>query len=365
MLVCNGRREFGCSATMFGLDGISTFQNEWMQADVGQFSRLQSMPQGYGGNGILPCITAGAMGKRPTASDVTFRGSAPINKGVSITTSLHSLLSLSGQAGAAGINRIVATGNVFAFSGSAPVHSLLNCGAIGRILTMGGGAGNKYSNNILASGPFVSFGGSAGASGAFHSAATGPLLSFSGAATPTGKATMLGSGSLLHLSGNAALKALFKLSASGDILHFAGSALLGGKFSITAVGNIILLGGSATTHSLAHLISTEGGGVMTEKTLALAVWASILGGSISAENALLAAGSAGDPWITSLPGGYTDTQAGAIMAQIKDLVGELHKIKGLNLSIPVTATPHSITAGDIQIDITGDGISTATSTRKT
>jgi len=51
-----------------------------------------------------------------------------------------------------------------------------------------------------------------------------------------------------------------------------------------------------------------------------AVWEEILNGEITAKDALLAAGSAGDPWITELPGSYTGSSAGALMKKIEKII---------------------------------------------
>ena len=51
-----------------------------------------------------------------------------------------------------------------------------------------------------------------------------------------------------------------------------------------------------------------------------AVWEAILNGDITAKDALLAAGSAGDPWITELPGNYTGSSAGALMKKIEKII---------------------------------------------
>jgi hypothetical protein len=80
--------------------------------------------------------------------------------------------------------------------------------------------------------------------------------------------------------------------------------------------------------------------------------------------ALLAAGSAGDPWSTLLPAGYVGDQAGNILSQIQTLIDELHKLKGLNASAPVTITPTSITATGIDIAIGGDGENLSTLERQ-
>jgi hypothetical protein len=90
-----------------------------------------------------------------------------------------------------------------------------------------------------------------------------------------------------------------------------------------------------------------------------AVWESLISqfatNPDSAAAKLLSAGSAGDPWSTSLPASYTGTQAGNLLEQIRVLVDELHKIQGLDSANPVTITPTKRQAGDIEIAIGGDG----------
>jgi hypothetical protein len=50
------------------------------------------------------------------------------------------------------------------------------------------------------------------------------------------------------------------------------------------------------------------------------VWDAILNGEITAKDALLTAGSAGDPWITELPGSYTGSSAGTLIKKIENII---------------------------------------------
>jgi hypothetical protein len=52
------------------------------------------------------------------------------------------------------------------------------------------------------------------------------------------------------------------------------------------------------------------------------VWEALLGGTITAEDAMLAAGSAGDPWITPLPGTYPAGSAGALVSGLDTKVDD-------------------------------------------
>lgn len=67
---------------------------------------------------------------------------------------------------------------------------------------------------------------------------------------------------------------------------------------------------------------TSTGDLVTAASCAKAVWDALLSEHLSSGStgeALNAAGGAGDPWITTLPGGYTNSQAGAIIDKILKL----------------------------------------------
>lgn len=146
------------------------------------------------------------------------------------------------------------------------------------------------------------------------------------------------------------------LTASLNLIAFVVSELTGsGTMSGTFFG----------TASLEANISSSS--TLSPENLAAAVWNSIAAsfntvGTMG--NKMNSAASAGDPWSTDLPASYTGTQAGNILALIKTLVDELHKIQGLDLNNPSTTTPTNWDAGDIHIEITGDGINSTTMTRQ-
>ena len=114
----------------------------------------------------------------------------------------------------------------------------------------------------------------------------------------------------------------------------------------------------------------------------------------STGEALAAAGSAGDPWLTPLPGAYLPGTAGDIIGNMSSsaiadavwdelksghttadsygkivqdleiLLEELHRVRGLKLGSPATQTLTNLTAGDIDVVVTGDGTTTTTFTRQ-
>ena len=63
-------------------------------------------------------------------------------------------------------------------------------------------------------------------------------------------------------------------------------------------------------------------------------------------------------------GSGLDAGQDAKLTAIETLIDEIHKIQGLDGSNPMTVTPTSKSAGDIDLAITGDGETTATVTRQ-
>jgi len=81
-------------------------------------------------------------------------------------------------------------------------------------------------------------------------------------------------------------------------------------------------GDYASTTDSQEAIADSGGGGPTAAQIADAVWDEALAGHLSAGStgeALNAAGGAGDPWITALPGSYTSGQAGFILGTFLDV----------------------------------------------
>ncbi len=175
---------------------------------------------------------------------------------------------------------------------------------------------------------------------------------------------MVGSGTLTaNITG--LLNMSIDMEGSGD-LNAAMSAFANMIVALEGSGDL-----DATISAYGNMsidIVVTGTGLSTAN-VGQAVWESIVSqfsaNPDSAAAKLLSAGSAGDPWSTSLPAAYTGTQAGAIMDRIQLLVDELHKLNRLDLANPLTVTPDSMDVGGIHIDITGDGETSSTFTRTT
>lgn len=118
--------------------------------------------------------------------------------------------------------------------------------------------------------------------------------------------TLAGSGSLTASLGLLA-NVVANLTGSGTLI-----ANVKGKASVSAT--IYVNAGTASTAEMAA-----------------AVWNALAASFNTAGtmgNKLNAAGSAGDPWSTILPGSYTGSQAGQIVSQITEILNELDDVKG-------------------------------------
>lgn len=161
----------------------------------------------------------------------------------------------------------------------------------------------------------------------------------------TATATPLGGSVSLEGSTSATLTCTGELAT---LVSFEGST----SMSLTASGNLTGLA------SLEYGAPTPA--ELTAPLIATAVWQELLGGAITAEDAMLAAGSAGDPWSAVIDGQL----AAEILAQIKVRIRDLHQINALNQETPVVHEPGSITAGDIVIELSGDNVNSRTRTRR-
>ena len=61
---------------------------------------------------------------------------------------------------------------------------------------------------------------------------------------------------------------------------------------------------------------------------------------------------------------YVETYLDVVMSTISSKVDEIHLFRGLDAANPMTTTQTEITAGAITLDLTGDGLTTTTVTRR-
>lgn len=146
-------------------------------------------------------------------------------------------------------------------------------------------------------------------------------------------ATLTGTGTIssADLRGSASLAAT--VGGQGTI---SGAALDGlGNLTATLTGTGTITGAIRADAYIAADITVTGTGITTAADIANAVWDAIASQHTTPGTmgeAMGAAGGAGDPWITSLPGSYTGEQAGAILSELKRLARS-------RLIVDTTTTP--------------------------
>lgn len=215
-------------------------------------------------------------------------------------------------------------------------------------------------------------------------------ITASGSVTAAGQmgypitAALSGSGDITDAELGLILSALAALTGTGSL---AGSAIgvatlaaaLSGSGGISAagiygVGNLVAtLSGTGDLSDaeiyaiglVAADIVVTGTGLSTAN-VGQAVWAALqsaINNPGTAGAALLAAGSAGDPMSTTLPGSYVGNQAGAVIYAMNTLIDEIHRLHGLNAAAPLVVTETSREAGAITQTIdTVTGTTTVTRT---
>lgn len=206
-------------------------------------------------------------------------------------------------------------------------------------------------------------------------------------------------------SGSADITITVLDATGGLIVSGSGSAVI----TITGTGSIIaiapgsgtasvILSGSATVSAIAYMVSTATvtitgaadsyaigymDGLSTNETefsatsLANAVWEALASSHItpgSMGEKLNDASAAGNPWGALLAANNTPGTFGAFVQALPDSVRaellfelvkieELHQLAGLDPLAPMTVTKTTRTAGDIELELTGDGKNTTTVTR--
>jgi len=106
---------------------------------------------------------------------------------------------------------------------------------------------------------------------------------------------------------------------------------------------------------------TSEGTALTINNVANAVWDAVLADHLTSGStgaALNAAGSAGDPWSTVLPGSYSGSQAGALFGTMVTVTNEMHERDGLKSGVPVLITPTGLTSSNISQVYTTAGTDT-------
>ncbi len=132
-------------------------------------------------------------------------------------------------------------------------------------------------------------------------------------------AAITGSGEVSDADIKAFLSAVASLTGSGEVsgatLTGIGAALADIAGSGTALGSVLTGSGE-----LGADLTVTGTGLSTAN-VGQAVWEYLISGN-EAQDLLAAAGSAGDPWITPLPGAYGTGTAGNILGNLLASIGD-------------------------------------------
>jgi hypothetical protein len=119
----------------------------------------------------------------------------------------------------------------------------------------------------------------------------------------------------------------------------SGDGQLAGALNIIAFLESNLTGTSSITAGLRGTVSMEANIYVNQsqasvEELVAGVWNALtadFNASGSMGEAMAAAGSAGDPWITTLPGSYTGDQAGAIVDRLETLIKQVKALTSAGL----------------------------------
>ena len=186
--------------------------------------------------------------------------------------------------------RLMFGANITTFCLDGPVLSsrewmLKNIGGVGKLASVPRGYGANGLQPALTAGSMssriglsITFSGMSPINQGISVTASGSMITFSGMAGLAALVNMTASGLVITFSGSAGIYGVASMNAQ-EIITFSGTAGIGGLYSISAADTAVF-GGSAVTHSLAHLVTTESTGTMTEATITAAVWASVDGSAV-------------------------------------------------------------------------------------
>ena len=196
--------------------------------------------------------------------------------------------------------------------------------------------------------------------------------------------TASGTGAAIAAAEGAAAMSMTASGTPTGVFNASGSASMSMSAAATPTGVATITGSasmslsaSLETGAIAHLQSQPISQELTVDQIVTGVWsapAAANNNTGTMGEKLNDAGSAGNPWASLTASNNDPGTFGALIQDIPadvktelqaDLtkLDELHKIQGLDPLAPMTVTPTSRTADDIELAITGDGVTTSTVTR--
>jgi hypothetical protein len=161
---------------------------------------------------------------------------------------------------------------------------------------------------------------------------------------------------VLAISGDSVAADNLEAAADGTGYNLGGGSIVAASVTAAVTANTTQWGGVAVTGM--PLPTSSYTSPPTAATIADAVWDEASGDHLAAGStgaALNAAGSAGDPWTTTLPGAYTGSQAGKMLADIltdtgTTLQGELDGIQADTEDIQ-SRLPAALVSGRIDASV--------------
>jgi hypothetical protein len=161
---------------------------------------------------------------------------------------------------------------------------------------------------------------------------------------------------VLAISGDTVAADNLEAAADGTGYNLGGGSIVAASVTAAVTANTTQWGGVAVTGM--PLPTSSYTSPPTAATIADAVWDEASGDHLAAGStgaALNAAGSAGDPWTTTLPGAYTGSQAGKMLADIltdtgTTLQGELDGIQADTEDIQ-SRLPAALVSGRIDASV--------------
>jgi hypothetical protein len=187
-------------------------------------------------------------------------------------------------------------------------------------------------------------------------------------------ANLSGSGGVTvgDLEGLGALIAALVGSGTATGSTLSGTGALDADITVTGTGLSTANVGQAVWSALAAANNVTGtmGEKLNDAGAAGNPWAALIAANNDPDTfgelvQQIATLSAENPWAALLSANNDPATFGKLIQDLQVLVDELHKLQGLDISNPMTVTPTSRTAGTIEQEISGDGMTTSTVTRTT
>jgi len=295
---------------------------------------LSSVPSGYfsGGAWLLP-QTSGDIAIRGGLSGLSTFNFANLAGGVIIESLLDSL----GQISSAGI---IALGNILNTSTGTGNINFAEGSLIAIISSNLDGVGSIASSNLAG---LISATALLSGEGLISNADLQLVIEI--IASLAGIGIINNALSSASLNGESLINGTSSIIGDGSLAVNANSTLLGiGEIQsqiegiASIISNIINTGSISGGFNIAYgsmsaTLSAQTG-QLTEEGIALAVWtalASQFTNPLTTGGKLNAAGSAGDPWSTILPGSYTGDQAGKLVSDLETLLKQVKSLTAANL----------------------------------